>query len=119
MNIWNFKDVFLQPEQAMSLEAVNNEYFRASFNLITRQVVALESICDATTLSKINKGGNDNFFLTITKTNIWENFRLRNEQPDIYLVDTESGVRKRIIRHLYNGTQCNFSLGENMSFGMI
>jgi len=109
VDVWSYKDQFLQSEQLANLRGSRS--FIAVVNLNDNNVTRLEQEQDKSSFNvNLNKGGNDDYLLVETNVNLWEGYRLPDERPDIYLVDTKDGSRK-CIRHKTLSTEFRFSPG--------
>lgn len=109
VDIWSYKDQFLQSEQLANLKASRS--FLAVVNLNDNKVTRLEQERDKSSFNaNLNEGGNDDYLLVETNVNSWEGYRLPNERPDVYLVNTRNGSRK-CIRHKALNAEFRFSPG--------
>lgn len=94
VNIWNYKDEYLQCDQQAKPMLDHLEAFRAVYNTLTSKVLRLEGERDGLSGSEqLNHGQNDNYFLTGTKYNINERFFRPQEHANFYLINTNDGTR--------------------------
>jgi dipeptidyl aminopeptidase/acylaminoacyl peptidase len=109
VDIWSYKDQFLQSEQLANLRGSRS--FIAVVSLNDNKVTRLEQEYDKSLFNvKLNKGGNDDYLLMETNVNSMEGYRLPDERPDIYMVNTRNGFRK-CIRHKALNAEFWFSPG--------
>lgn len=109
VDVWSYRDQFLQSEQLANLRGSRS--FLAVVNLNDNKVIRLEQENDKPSFTvKLNKGGNDDYLIMETNVNTWESYRLPNERPDVYLVNTKDGSRKCIKQKVLN-SQFRFSSG--------
>ncbi len=73
------------------------------YNLKTGITIKLQQDGDRLYTSVLNKGGNENYLLTETEVNQWETSRLSNDEPKLYIVNTDDGTRRCIAQGITNG----------------
>jgi dipeptidyl aminopeptidase/acylaminoacyl peptidase len=104
VDIWNYKDEYLQSDQLKQPPWVNNRSLLAVINERNNKIVKLEHENDGLWGNvELNEGDGDNYFLTETRVNISEGYRKKGERPDIYLVNTNNGTRICIQKQLLDG----------------
>jgi len=111
IDIWTYKDEFLQSEQMAGLQSSGNKSYAAVIHLGNDKVVRLEQENDNPSFNyKLNDGGNDDYLLTGTGVNSWDTHHLSNKGPDLCLVSTKDGSRKCIKKEITNA-EADFSPG--------
>ena len=99
LDIWNWKDPLLQPNQLVQLNSERNRTYRAVLHLEDRQLVQLAHK-DMPTLI-IGSDGDDD--IGIANTNIPYRQEISWDSPrysDVYLVDVRDGSRRLILEGL-------------------
>jgi dienelactone hydrolase len=110
VDIWNYQDEFIQSEQLRNARYLSDRSFKAVVNLHTQTVIRLENENDGSYgQPRINHGNNDDFLVTESKVNYLEDYRLIRERPDIFLISTKDGSRRRIKEHAMSESGVKFS----------
>ncbi len=95
LDVWNYKDDYLQPQQLVNLNRELRRGYLAVLHTDANKVVQLGSD-DAEDINLLNEGNSDYVLATSTKGNRieaqWMGFAARNA----YLISTKDGSRKKI-----------------------
>ena len=102
LDIWNYKDDELQPQQLVQL---TNELKRSYLGVINNNSDAVTPLADEN-LERIGLTDDDNADIAIGETN--KEYRIQNQWEqhqfnDVYLVNTNTGERKLIAKKLRGG----------------
>jgi len=101
VDIWNYKDVFLQCDQLNNREAGHLETFKSVYNTSERKVLRLEQESDGSFgMEKLNQGNNDDYLLTASQYNVGEVFFGSTNRTNLYLISTKDGSRMAIAMRL-------------------
>lgn len=108
VNVWSYKDEFLQPAQQEALKYSANLSYQAVFSFREEKVMRLQQ--EGERFLELNTGGNDDLMLTedITNPN-WARW-LPQQWSDFFLIDTKDAKRKCIGRQ-FKFYSCQFSPG--------
>jgi dipeptidyl aminopeptidase/acylaminoacyl peptidase len=108
VDVWNYKDEFLQPDQVKALDAEKDRTYMAVVN--GSGVLRLEQDTDGWFSGEMDEGSNGDLMLAASQTNNSEGMHDAKELPDVYLVNTRDGSRICIMRRLFNAA-ATFSAG--------
>lgn len=102
LDIWNYKDDELQPQQLVQL---NNELRRSYLGVINNNADVVTPLADEN-LERIGLTDDDNGDVALGETN--KGYRIQNQWEqhqfnDVYLVNTNTGERKLIAKKLRGG----------------
>ncbi|MBX9784618.1 MAG: prolyl oligopeptidase family serine peptidase [Chitinophagaceae bacterium] len=102
LDIWNYKDDELQPQQLVQL---NNELRRSYLGVINNNADAVTPLADEN-LERISLTDEDNADVAMGETN--KSYRIQNQweqfgYTDVYLVNTNTGERKLVASKLRGG----------------
>ena len=112
VDIWNYRDEFLQSEQLANKEWMTHTLFMAVVSSEDSRVLRLEQEMDGSgDYVELNHGGNDDYAVTETRVNTAEGYWRAGGRPDTYLISTKDGSRKQIVKRLWNGADPHFSPG--------
>jgi dipeptidyl aminopeptidase/acylaminoacyl peptidase len=109
LDIWNYRDEYLQCDQLDEVDAGRNRQYLSVVNISSGKVMRLEQAGDGG--ESLNEGGNDNYVLTGTRSNMGEAAFYPKERSDLFLVDTRSGERICIAGKILPWNGGDFSTG--------
>ena len=117
VDIWNYKDRYLQSELLQRPDLDHLESFQAVYSIPNRRVLCLEHKNDGFGVTgRLNQGGNADYLLDATKYN-WEEARFdTSDRSDLSLINTEDGTRTCLVRRMFDPTFANFSPGGRYVF---
>jgi dienelactone hydrolase len=110
VDVWNYRDEFLQCDQLKSLNGNRYWGFWAVFDPVAKKVIRLDEEKYSEWGEQLNSGDNAGYLLAVTTTNNAESPHTPKELPDVYLVNTHDGTSRCIARQLSNGV-VSFSAG--------
>jgi dipeptidyl aminopeptidase/acylaminoacyl peptidase len=105
VDIWNYKDVYLQAQQ---LKDISNETYRtytAVMNVEGNKVIQLDTEDDEWFSVKLSNDGNAKYVLVNSKCNSWDMVWNAEGRSNVYLVSTLDGSRKLVKEHLYGNVE--------------
>jgi Prolyl oligopeptidase family len=108
VDVWNYKDEYLQSDQVGDPSVEKNRTYLAVVS--GSGVLRLEQEREGFFSARLNDGSNDDYMLTATRKNNKEGLRFARERPDVYLVKTRDGSRISLVRQLLNAP-VSFSAG--------
>lgn len=114
VDIWNYKDTYLQCDQLADPEIDHLKSFEAVYNALSGRVFRLQQETDG--FPKLNHGGNDNYLVNATKYNLSEAPFSRTDRSDLYVINTDDGTRICLAKRLYNPSYVDFSPGGRYVF---
>ncbi len=99
LDIWNYKDDYLQSQQLVRLKGDQRKNYQAMYDLQKKRMIQLGSEGLPTVIP--TDEGNGNYFIAITDTgrriaSQWEGFTLQ----DIYSIDVNTGQKKLVKKNL-------------------
>lgn len=98
LDIWNWKDLKLQPQQKVELEREKKRTYLAVYHLQTKQLVQLEDI--AIKEVTVNEKGNSNTGFGYDDSPYLRELSWTGERKrDFYLVDLETGIKREILKN--------------------
>jgi dipeptidyl aminopeptidase/acylaminoacyl peptidase len=111
VDIWNYRDEYLQCDQLNGVDARQNRQYLSVVNVSSGKVMRLEQAGDGEVGEALNEGDNDKYVLTCTRSNMGEAAFYPKERSDLFLVDTRTGERICIAGKILPWNSGDFSTG--------
>ena len=109
VDIWSYKDEFLQSQQLLQEKMENNRNFLAVIDKDENRVIRLINDTDGYNILEPADNGNGEYLVVKSKVNNAEEWRL-SEKPNFCLVSTRNGSRILVKEKLLDDYTINFSV---------
>jgi len=100
LDIWNYKDDYLQTQQLKNVDAELKRSYTAVYNIKDNKLVQLGAP-DAETISIVNEGNSDWVLAESNKGNRVEAQWSGRTKSTAYIINTSSGERKTVFKNMY------------------
>lgn len=100
LDIWNYKDDYLQPQQLRNAEAESKRSYTAVYHIKENKMVQLGAE-DAERIILVNEGNADWVLAESNKGNRVEGQWTGRTKSTAYVINTQTGERKTIFKNLY------------------
>ena len=100
VDIWNYKDEYLQPQQLKAADAESKRSYTAVYHLKENKIVQLGAE-DAERVTLVNEGNADWVLAESNKGNRVESQWAGHTKSTAYVINTNTGERKAIFKNAY------------------
>ncbi len=100
LDVWNYKDDYLQPQQLKQLDAELKRSYTAVYHLAQNKLVQLGAE-DAETIAVADEGNTDWVLAETNKGNRVEGQWMGKTKSTAYIINSTTGERKTVFKNLY------------------